>query len=363
MTTQSFGVMLRWFSALVLGAVSGGASGQIFPEKLYYGVDKRLVVEVRLPAGVSDVDLEVRMYDVATGAVVGSSAAVVGRADLAGLLPEIWAERSGRTRFVQLHSGEMALGAPLVLQALVTPNVAALVDPATMEPTLDPKGAVVFEDDRLPALAARGVVKSDERSVTYSGVRAYIEREVVVETSLGPIVFRLRPDAAPNTAFNFMHLVGGGFYTDVIVHRVVAALGNGNPFVIQFGDLSGTGMGGPGYAMDLERSTLRHGFGVLSMARGTDPNSNGSQVFVCLSRAGTSFLDGRYTAFAEAVSGADVIRAIAASEVGSGDRPLDPPVIVRSFLRDAPALPDRGEALWEVEASIAVEAAPANAER
>ncbi len=343
---------------------ASAAIGQVVPERLYYGVGKRLVVEVRLPEGVGDGELEVRLHDAGTGVVVGSSAAVEGRADLAGLLPEIWRERSERTRLVQLYADERAVGAPLVLQALVTPNTASLVDPATMEPSMDPRAAVVFEDDRLPALAARGVVESAERAVTYSGVRAYVEQEAVLETTLGEMVFRMRPDAAPNTVFNFMHLVSGGFYSDVIVHRVVALLSNGNPFVIQFGDLSGTGMGGPGYAVDLERSTLGHAFGVLSMARGVDPNSNGSQVFVCLSRAGTAALDGRYTSFAEAVSGADVIRAIASAEVvEGGDRPVDPPVVVRAYLRDAPALADRVAALWEVEASIEAEASAENAER
>lgn len=349
-----FGVIVVW---------SPAAAGQIVPERLYFAVDKRIVVEVGVPDGEAVGDLEVRLHDAASGAVIASSPAVVGRADLAGLLPQIWEERSERARLVQLYAGERAIGAPLVLQPLVTPNTAALVDPATMEPSMDPRAAVVFEDDRLPSLAARGVVESAERAVTYSGVRAYVEQEVVVETTEGEIVFRLRTDAAPNTVFNFMHLVEGGYYTDVIVHRVVARLTNGNPFVFQFGDLSESGMGGPGYAVDLERSSLGHAFGVLSMARGTDPNSNGSQVFVCLSRAGTSFLDGRYTSFGEAVSGADVIRAIAAVEVGAGDRPLEPPVVARAYLRDAPALPDRAPALWEVEASIEADAAPANAER
>ncbi|MBO6513474.1 MAG: peptidylprolyl isomerase, partial [Phycisphaerales bacterium] len=68
-----------------------------------------------------------------------------------------------------------------------------------------------------------------------------------MKTSMGDIIYRMRPDAAPNTVFNFLHLTEGGFYTNVIFHRIVAKLPNGNPFVIQVGDLSGTGMGGPGY--------------------------------------------------------------------------------------------------------------------
>src|SRR5690606_19239360 len=134
---------------------------------------------------------------------------------------------------------------------------------------------------------------------------------------------------------NFVHLAQGGFYTDIIFHRVVAKLPDGRPFVIQVGDPSGTGLGGPGYMIDLEKSTLPHDFGVLSMARDTDPDTNGAQVFVCLSKEGTSFLDGRYTSFGHAISGSDVIRKIAATPVGPEDRPLDPPMIERAFTRDA----------------------------
>jgi peptidyl-prolyl cis-trans isomerase B (cyclophilin B) len=77
------------------------------------------------------------------------------------------------------------------------------------------------------------------------------------------------------------------------------------------------------------------------MARGVDPNTNGSQVFVCLSKEGTAFLDGRYTAFAQAVSGADAILKIARVPVDANDRPLDPPMIERAYLRDAPPITDR----------------------
>ncbi len=93
--------------------------------------------------------------------------------------------------------------------------------------------------------------------------------------------------------------------------------------------------------VDLEKSDLPHNFGVLSMARAGDPNTNGSQVFVCLSRDGTEFLDGRYTAFAQAVSGAEAIRKIAMVPVDANDRPLDPPMILRTYTRDAPSLSDR----------------------
>ncbi len=343
-------------AAFCLIVMSGGAFGQLTPERLYYGVDQRVPVTVGVPDGFAG-ELTIRLHAFESGAVVAEAAAAEGRADLASLLPWLWEKRAGEVVLAQLYGDGEPIGSPLVVQPLVTPNTAMLVDPVTMQPSMDPRAKPVFEDERLPALRRQGLAESAEREVTYSGLRVYAEREVVVETTMGDIAFRLRPDAAPNTAFNFLQLVEGGFYTDVLVHRVVAALPDGRPFVIQFGDLSGTGSGGPGYMVDLEKSGLPHAFGVLSMARATDPNSNGSQVFVCLSREGTSFLDGRYTAFGEAVEGADVIRAIAAVEVGANDRPVEPPVVVRAYTRAAPPVGERPAALSDMERAIETDAA------
>lgn len=332
-------------AALSLPAVlAASTSAQLVPDRLYYGLEQRITVRVDAPEGFAG-ELMVRLHDPATGESVAEAAAAAGRADLAGLLPVLWEERPLRVLLAQLYADGKSLGAPLVLQPLVTPNAAVLVDPVTMQPSMDRRAEPKFEDERLPVLRQRGLAESGEREVTFSGFRVYEDREVVVETSQGAMVFRLRPDMAPNTAFNFLHLVDGGFYTDVMVHRVVAALPNGAPFVIQFGDLSGTGSGDPGYSIDLERSALPHDFGVLSMARATDPNTNGSQVFVCLSREGTSFLDGKYTSFAEAVDGADVIRTIARVAVGEQDRPVEPPVIIRATSRSGPGLDQRPPAL------------------
>ena len=145
----------------------------------------------------------------------------------------------------------------------------------------------------------------------------------------------MRPDAAPNTAWNFLELVKGGFYTDIIWHRIVAKRADGSPFVIQAGDPTGTGNGGPGYAFPLEDSPLPHDFGVISMARSTDPNTNGSQIFVCLSRAGTKHLDHRYASFGELVRGKEVVLKTGQVPVGKDDHPTDPPVIRRAYLVNA----------------------------
>lgn len=342
-------VITRVLAGMVVGVgvQAERAEAQVVPERLYYGVDRRVPVVVHAPEGFVG-ELTIRLHEIGTGRVVAESAAAEGRADLAGLLPVLWEGGLTRAHLAQLYADGEALGAPVVVQPLLTPDRAALVDPTTMRPSDDPRAQPVFESERRPVLAQRGQAGSSAREVVFSGLRLYVDKEVVFETTEGEIVFRMRPDHAPNTVFSMLHLVEGGFYTDVIVHRVLAALPDGRPFVVQFGDPTGGGAGGPGYCIDLEPSGLAHDFGVLSMARGTDPNSNGSQVFICLSREGTSFLDGKYTAFAEAVSGAEAIRAIAATPVEDGDRPIDPPVVLRAYTRDAPAPGARSGALSSV---------------
>jgi len=177
---------------------------------------------------------------------------------------------------------------------------------------------------------------------------------VVLETTSGPIEIKLRPDQAPNTAWNFRTLAEGGFYTDILFHRIIAMIPGRGPFVIQVGDPTGTGRGGPGYQFDLERSALPHDFGVISMARSGDPDSNGSQVFLCLSRPGTQALDGSYTTFGYAVSGADAIVAISQSPVGAGDRPVgdELPKIESARLVDAPPYSETPARVERPEAGV-----------
>ncbi len=325
---------------ILLGIMPSTALAQLAVDRLYFGVGQRVVVHVDAPENFIG-EITLKLLDPGTLKVIQSVAGAKGRVDLTSLFSTIWADKSHKVMLVQLYLDSVATGSPLVLQPMITPNIAVRVNPSTMELSESREAEVVFEDDRLSSKLAKGQVDSLDREVTYSGLRIYREQEVVMETTAGEIVYRLRPDAAPNTAYNFMHLVSGGFYTNIIFHRVVAALSDGRPFVIQVGDPSGTGSGGPGYMIDLEKTTLAHDFGVLSMARAGDPNTNGSQVFVCLSKEGTAFLDGRYTAFAQAVSGAAVIREIAAVPVDADDRPMDPPMILKAYTRDAPSVANR----------------------
>ena len=174
-----------------------------------------------------------------------------------------------------------------------------------------------------------------------TGMRVYPERQVVMHTTMGDVTLAMRPDEAPNTAWNFLELAERGFYTDIPIHRIVAKDRNGDPFVIQAGDPTGTGEGGPGYLIDLEPTNLQHDIGVISMARATDLDTAGSQFFLCLSRKATARLDKQYGAFGQTVSGFDTIERL--SQVPTDEqtqRPMEMPYVTSMQLIDAaPRIP------------------------
>lgn len=303
------------------------AAAQLTPERTYNGLRRPMMFRVEAPGG-EGLALRVTLHNPGQSEPIAESSVQAGEIDLGAVFPVLW-EDSERRRVVyaQLHAGETPLGSPVVLQPMSSVNSASLGPD---------RRSIVFADDQWAQAFARGQVATAQRPASFSGYIAYQERHVVLETSAGPIEVRMRPDEAPNTVRHILDLVEGGFYTDIIFHRIINRNPSGNPFVIQVGDPVGTGTGGPGFNVDLENSALEHDFGVVSMARSGDPNSGGSQVFICLSRAGTSGLDGSYTAFAEAVSGAEAIQAIAASPTGANDRPIEPPVLKRAYTIPAP---------------------------
>jgi len=139
--------------------------------------------------------------------------------------------------------------------------------------------------------------------------------KAVIETSKGKIVIELYKDKAPKTIDNFVKLAKKGFYNGVIFHRVIPG------FMIQTGDPTGTGRGGPGYTIEDEFSTdLKHNApGIVSMANVGLPNTNGSQFFITL--APTGWLDGKHTIFGKVIEGLDVVKAIGAVERGPMDKP------------------------------------------
>lgn len=127
--------------------------------------------------------------------------------------------------------------------------------------------------------------------------------QATIETIRGPIVIELYPEHAPKTVNNFVFLARAGYYDGVSFHRVIP------DFVIQGGDPTGTGRGGPGYKFEdeVKGNPLKHETGVLSMAN-AGPNTNGSQFFI--THSPQPHLDGKHTVFGKVTSGMDVVNAI-----------------------------------------------------
>jgi len=156
-----------------------------------------------------------------------------------------------------------------------------------------------------------------------------------METSAGTMVLGFYPDVAPNHVKNFVDLAKKGFYDGTLFHRVIKG------FMIQGGDPNTKdpaksamwGAGGPGYKINAEFNATKHVRGTLSMARSSDPNSAGSQFFIC--HATAQHLDGQYTAFGELLKGYDVLDKIATAAIAPGtqDRPKDPVKILKVTIR------------------------------
>ena len=148
-------------------------------------------------------------------------------------------------------------------------------------------------------------------------------RTVTIETSEGRIVLRVEGSLSPIAAGNFAALATCGYYDGVVFHRA-ATLENGTPFVIQGGDPTGTGSGGPGYTIQDEPVTARYQRGTVAMARSNQPNSQGSQFFIVLSEAAGPILAdfNTYAIFGAVVEGMDVADAIHAA--ADAELPTDP---------------------------------------
>src|SRR5947208_12265493 len=166
----------------------------------------------------------------------------------------------------------------------------------------------------LTLLLISAVFAADEKKEEKSPMNSPNE-VAVIKTSEGDMVVQFWTDAAPNTVENFKKLAGQGFYDGTIFHRIVKG------FMIQGGDPNSKdpakensyGEGGPGYNIKAEFNDHSHDRGVISMARGPDPDSAGSQFFICL--APVHRLDHQYTTFGKLVKGQDVLEKI-------GDTPV-----------------------------------------
>jgi len=146
---------------------------------------------------------------------------------------------------------------------------------------------------------------------------------VVMETNYGTIELELFWKETPKTAENFLRLVISGFYDGLTFHRIVPN------FVIQGGDPSGDGTGGPGYSIPFEKANTKHLRGYLGMARSQDPNSAGSQFYICLRDLPN--LDNNYVVFGKVNKGMDVVDKIAAVKTGPGDFPVEKVVMTKVY--------------------------------
>jgi cyclophilin family peptidyl-prolyl cis-trans isomerase len=325
---------MRFLLSFSLAAALGGSAavGQVTPARLCAHVQKPIeatLLEAEKPAGSQGEPpmLGIELISPSTGEVLESRPAKAGTVDLASLFPRLWSTDAPQTLYAQAVAGKTRVGPALVLVPMVTPKYAPHVDRDGTPRVSPPPGST------KPLL---------------SGYWMYTDQRVEITTARGTLVFALHPEAAPNSVRNFRVLVSSGFYDSTPIHRIASISGSALPDIIQFGDPTGTGRGGPGYFIDYEPSTLKHAFGTLSYARASDPNSASSQVFVCLgngsgggkeasSNSGVAAqLDGKYTVFATLISGAEALATLAKTPVDADARPREPVKIDSARLVDAP---------------------------
>jgi len=185
--------------------------------------------------------------------------------------------------------------------------------------------------NKLPEVQREMIFLSGEdiQEITYKVSHArdetVAENEIgIIITNIGTIVIRFFPDKAPKHCGNFKKLANAGFYDWTLFHRVIRG------FMIQGGDINSRdkdpgndGMGSPGYHIDAEFNDMKHIPGRISMARSQDPNSAGSQFFIC--HGAPQHLDGQYTLFGEVIQGMDVLDKMANVQVDpKNNMPYDP---------------------------------------
>jgi len=161
------------------------------------------------------------------------------------------------------------------------------------------------------------------RTFTDEQISAMDTQKAVIQTRFGDIVLKFFPDVAPNHVHNFIELARKGFYDGTTFHRVIPG------FMIQGGDPNSRdadrmrhGTGGPDHQLKAEFNKRSHKRGTLSMARSQNPDSAGSQFFICVADA--PYLDGQYTVFGEVAEGMAAVDAIVSQERDSRDNPLMP---------------------------------------
>lgn len=184
------------------------------------------------------------------------------------------------------------------------------------------KWSIVLVFAFVAILAACGTSETTKEQVSNADYAEKVKENPIVTITMAndeKVVIELYPKVAPNTVANFVSLAKEGKYDGLIFHRVIPG------FMIQGGDPSGDGTGGPGYTIDGEFSNndftndLKHERGVISMARSGDPNSAGSQFFIMVKASAN--LDGDYAAFGKVTKGMDVVDTIVNAPRDKADKP------------------------------------------
>jgi len=180
--------------------------------------------------------------------------------------------------------------------------------------------AVVFAAGMVTALADETKTNAPAPAATVN-----TNEVAIIKTSEGTMVIEFWPEVAPKTVENFKTLANKGFYDGTCFHRIMKGfmIQGGDPLSKDPGQEANWGGGGPGYAIKAEFNSRPHESGVISMARSSNPNSAGSQFFICDAPADNprmQYLNGKYTAFGKLIKGGDVLEKIASTPVGPNAR-------------------------------------------
>ncbi len=169
-------------------------------------------------------------------------------------------------------------------------------------------------------------VEEVQKTLDFAGKKYTVE----LDTSKGPIRLQFFPDVAPGHVENFIALSKIGFYNGLKFHRIIKG------FVIQGGCPQGTGVGDAGYKIPAEFNEIPHEAGVLSMARANDPDSAGSQFFLCLGRLKS--LDNQYTVFGKVADeeSLNVVMALGNVPTNSADQPQEEAMIKSATVHETP---------------------------
>ena len=216
-------------------------SHPITPLHTYNSVQNGIMVEIEL-GPVNDVARLV-LLDHERNQLAPPAAITSGMHDVASRIPTI--QRLKEAAWLQLVISGRAVAPPIVIQPMTSRDV------PIVEETLRPDGVSTY----TKIVGWENEATEDNLETPYvSGWRVYEDQNAIIKTSEGDIRISLRPDVAPNTVWNFRELANGDFYQNTTFHRIVPMTSKGYPFVIQGGDPTGTGSGGPGYWLPIENS-------------------------------------------------------------------------------------------------------------